>query len=188
MSSFKPTQHQSGATLIEVLVTVLILSIGLLAMGAMMSYATLMPKFSGNRSVAMSTATNMIERMRANPTTTTPTFSINSYNTSTFSVTLPTSTSLPSGSTCSFPSCTQDTIATMDIALVQQQLNQQLPPAGMTIEVTDTANNEGNLWVIWQEPSTYGSFSTADSDNCPQAVVDLALTPAPRCVYLPFKL
>lgn len=188
MRPFKPTRRQSGATLIEILVTVLILAIGLLAMGAMMSYATLMPKFSGNRSVAMSTATNMIERMRANPTTTTPTFSINSYATTTFSVTLPVTTSLPSGSTCSFPSCTQGTIATMDIALVQQQLNQQLPPAGMTIEVTDAANNEGNVWVIWQEASTYGSFSTTGSDNCPAAVTALGLTPAPRCVYLPFKL
>lgn len=185
MKSFKPTRHQSGATLIEILVTVLILSIGLLAMGAMMSYATLMPKLSGNRSVAMNTATSMIERMRANPTTTSPTFSITSYNTSTFSVSLPTSTSLPSGSTCSFPLCDQNSIATMDIALVQQQLNQQLPPAGMKIEVTDAVNNEGNLWVIWQEPSAYGSFKTAGGDNCPASVTATNLT---RCVYLPFKL
>ncbi len=193
MKPFKLTRHQSGATLIEILVTVLILSIGLLAMGAMMSYATLMPKFSGNRSVAMSTATNMIERMRANPSTWnaagTQTFSINdAYSTATFSVT-PGSTSLPSGSTCSFPNCTQAAIATMDLALVQQQLNQQLSPAGLTIAVTNPpTSTEGDLWVIWQEPSAYGSFSTAGSDNCPAAVKALNLTPAPRCVYLPFKL
>lgn len=195
MRSSSLTQHQSGATLIEVLVTVLILSIGLLAMGAMMSYATLMPKFSGNRSVAMSTATNMIERMRANPSTWnsagSQTFSIkDSYGAAATFSTTPGSTSLPSGSTCSFPNCTQATIATMDIALVQQQLNQQLPPAGMTIDVPDATKNEGNLWVIWQEPSTYGSFSTSGSDSCPPAVktLNLTLTPAARCVYLPFKL
>jgi type IV pilus assembly protein PilV len=188
MKSSGFSRHQSGASLIEILVAVLILSIGLLAMGAMMSYATLLPKFSGNRSVAISTATNMVERMRANPSMASPTFSINSYATSTFSATLPLTTSLPSGSTCTFPNCTQSAMATMDIAVVQQQLNQQIPPAGMTIEVTDASNNEGNLWVVWQEPSTFGSFNTAGSDNCPVAIVTLSLTPPPRCVYLPFKL
>ncbi len=186
MKPSKLSTHQSGATLIEILVTVLILSIGLLAMGAMMSYATLMPKFSGNRSIAMSTATNMIERMRANQSTASPTFSITAYRTDTFSVTLPTSTSLPSGSTCSFPNCTQATMATMDIAVIQQQLNQQLAPAGFKIAITNTENTEGNLWVMWQEPSAYGSFSTGGSDNCPSSVA--GISPAPRCVYVPFKL
>lgn len=184
------SHHQSGASLIEVLVAVLILSIGLLAMGAMMSYATLLPKFSGNRSVAISTATNMIERMRANPSnpTASPAFSISSYATTSFTSTFVTSPSIPSGSTCSFPNCTRSTIATSDIAEIQFQLDQQLTPAGMTIQVTDAANNEGNLWIIWQEPSTFGTFSTSGSDNCPAAIVALSLTPPPRCVYLPFKL
>ena len=178
---------QRGATLIEVLVTILILSIGLLAMGAMMAYSTLLPKFSGNRSVAISTATNMIDRMRANASTESPTFSITAYNTATFTTTFITSASLPTGSTCAFPNCTQASMATMDIAMIQQQLTQQIPPAGITIAATNAANNEGNLWVIWQEPSNFGSFSVG-SDNCPAAINSLALTPAPRCVYLPFKL
>ena len=159
-------------------------------MAAMMSYATLLPKFSANRSVAISAATDMIERMRANATTQSPTFSINSYNTATFTATTTflVSSSLPAGSTCAFPSCTQSTIATEDISQVQLQLNQQLTPAGMTIAATNAANNEGNLWVIWQEASTFGGYATEGSDNCPAAVIALALSPAPRCVYLPFKL
>lgn len=179
--------RQHGATLIEVLVTILILSIGLLAMGAIISYSTLLPKFSGNRSVAVSTASNMIDRMRANPGTESPSFSITAYATTTFSANFAGSPSIPSGATCSFPNCTQATMATMDIAIIQQQLQQQLSPAGMTISVTDAANGEGNLWVIWQEPSSVGSLA-AGSDNCPAAVTALALTPAPRCVYMPFKL
>ena len=179
---------QRGATLIEVLVAILILSIGLLALGAMMSYAVILPKLSGNRSIAVSTGTDMIERMRANPTTTSPSFSISSYATTTFATTFVASPSLPSGSTCSYPACTQSTLATMDLAEIQYLLNLQLTPAGMTIQVTDAANNEGNLWIIWQEPSAVGTFSTGSNDNCPAAVVALALSPAPRCVYMPFKL
>ena len=140
--------------------------------------------------MAISTATNMIERMRANPSnpTASPAFSISSYATTSFTSTFVTSPSIPSGSTCSFPNCTRSTIATSDIAEIQFQLDQQLTPAGMTIQVTDAANNEGNLWIIWQEPSTFGTFSTSGSDNCPAAIVALSLTPPPRCVYLPFKL
>lgn len=179
--------RQHGATLIEVLVTILILSIGLLAMGAMMSYSMLLPKFSGNRSVAVSTATNMIDRMRANSGTESPSFSITAYATTTFSASFVGSPSIPAGATCSFPNCTQTSMAAMDIAIVQQQLQQQLSPAGMTISVTSAINNEGNLWVIWQEPSSFGSLATG-SDNCPAAVTALGLTPAPRCVYMPFKL
>ncbi|MES1979263.1 type IV pilus modification protein PilV [Polaromonas sp.] len=178
---------QRGATLIEVLVTMLILSMGLLAMGAMMAYSSLLPKFSGNRSVAVSTASNMIDRMRANPTTQTPSFSLTAYNTATFSTSFTPSGTLPAGSTCSYPSCTQTAMANMDIAIIQQQLSQQLSPAGITIAVTDAANNEGNLWVIWQEPSSIATLSTG-SDNCPAAITALGLSPAPRCVYMPFKL
>lgn len=179
--------RQRGATLIEVLVTILILSIGLLAMAAMMAYATLLPKFSGNRSVAISIASNMIDRMRSNPSTESPSFSITNYNTATFSTTFTPSASLPAGSTCAYPSCTRAAIATMDLAIIQQQLTQQLTPAGITIAVTDAANNEGNLWVIWQEASTFSNLAVG-SDNCPAAVNVLALTPAPRCIYMPFKL
>lgn len=177
---------QSGASLIEILVTVLILSVGLLAMGAMMSYTVQLPKASGNRSVAISAGTNMIERMRSNSTTASPVFSITSYATTTFSASFPTTTT-PTY-TCAFPNCSQANIAAQDISEVQALLNAQLPPAGMAIQVTDALNNEGNLWIIWQEAASFGAYSTSGSDNCNTATVALGLTPTPRCVYLPFKL
>lgn len=184
--AFPPTQR--GATLIEVMVAVVILSIGLLSLAAMMAYATVLPKFSGNRSIAISTAANMIDRMRANPTTVSPTFSLAAYAVTTVTLT-PTSASITSSaSTCVFPTCTQTTMATMDIAIIQQQLAQQLAPAGMTIEVTDAANNEGNLWVFWQEPSSFASFISTGNDNCPANINTLGFSSTPRCVYLPFKL
>ena len=66
------------------------------------------------------------------------------------------------------------------------------PFAGATLTMRliarDAANNEGNLWIIWQEAATFGTFSTTGSDNCNTATVALGLTPPPRCVYLPFKL
>lgn len=58
---------QSGATLIEVLVAILILSFGMLSLGAMMSFAVQLPKLSGYRSTATNLASSYVERIRANP-------------------------------------------------------------------------------------------------------------------------
>jgi Tfp pilus assembly protein PilV len=59
--------RQGGASLIEVLVAVLILSFGLLSLGAMLSLSVQMPKLSGFRTTATNIASDHIERIRANP-------------------------------------------------------------------------------------------------------------------------
>lgn len=181
---------QRGSSLIEVLVTVLILSFGLLGMGAMLSYVIQLPKESASRSVAINVATDLVERMRANPSTWDPTvptltFSLNAYATQTFSASMPGSYTV---TTCTYPNCSQTDIANYDITWAQARLNKQIAPAGITIQISNDQTNEGQLWVIWQTPSAFGSFSTASSDLCPAAVTALNLSPAPRCVYMPFKL
>ncbi len=52
----KPMRQQSGASLIEILVTILILSFGMLALSGMMAYAVQMPKFSAYRATAVALA------------------------------------------------------------------------------------------------------------------------------------
>ena len=61
-SATRYCQQQRGATLIEVLVAVLILSFGLLSLGAMLSYAVQLPKLSGHRMIATNIASDHIER------------------------------------------------------------------------------------------------------------------------------
>jgi hypothetical protein len=56
--------RQGGASLIEVLVAVLILSFGLLSLGAMLSLSVQMPKLSGFRTTATNIASDHIERIR----------------------------------------------------------------------------------------------------------------------------
>ena len=93
------------------------------------------------------------------------------------------------GSTCSFPNCTATSLATMDVATVDFQVKRQLPNGGITVTIpNNAAPTIGNVWVIWQEPGNLGTFSTGGSDNCPTAVASLGLSPAPRCVYAPFRL
>ena len=60
---------------------------------------------------------------------------------------------------------------------------------GITVTIPNNAvPTIGNVWVIWQEPGNLGTFSTGASDNCPSTVASLGLSPAPRCVYTPFRL
>ncbi len=172
-----------GATMIEALVAILILSFGLLALGSFLTYAVQLPKLSGNRSVAVVAANDLVERMRANSSATL------SYVTSTFSATSTVPNSMPSGSTCSFPNCTAASLATQDVAAVDFNLKRQLPNGGITVTIpNNTAPRIGNVWVIWQEPGNFGTFSSGNSDICPDAVTALGLAPAPRCVYIPFRL
>nr|HMS07193.1 type IV pilus modification protein PilV [Burkholderiaceae bacterium] len=91
-----------GSTLIEVLVAILILSFGLLAIGSFLAYTVQLPKLSGNRSVAVVAGNDLIERMRSNPTAS-GSYVTTTYATATFSTGAAPPTSLPSGSTCSFP-------------------------------------------------------------------------------------
>ena len=76
-----------------------------------------------------------------------------------------------------------------DLATVDFQVKRQLPNGGITVTIpNNAAPTIGNVWVIWQEPGNLGTFSTGGSDNCPSAVASLGLSPAPRCVYAPFRL
>ena len=120
MSSVNYFRRNRGSTLIEALVAILILSFGLLALGGFLTYAVQLPKLSGNRSVAVVAANDLVERMRANSSGSL------SYVTSTFSATSTVPSSMPSGSTCSFPNCTATSLATMDVATVDFQVKRCL--------------------------------------------------------------
>ncbi|MCX8521354.1 MAG: type IV pilus modification protein PilV [Rhodoferax sp.] len=175
--------RQRGATLIEALVAVLILALGLLAMGGMMAYAIQIPKMAGNRSVAVNIGMELIERMRTN--TAAYKASNNAYTTS---LTYDGSSDAPDPTlgVCSFPNCTAATLAAMDLAWAQRQLRLQLPAGGYSIETTP-GSTAGNLWILWQEVGALGSFATSTSDICP-ATASSYTDPQPRCLLIPFRL
>jgi type IV pilus assembly protein PilV len=172
---------QGGASLIEVLVAMLILSFGMLSLSGMLAYAVQMPKLSGYRASAMSIAAGHIERMRAN----TVGFAGGSYNdTLTYDV---------SGTACAYPACSAAAIAQVDRLDTVRSIKSELLQGGMRM-VCNTGNCnllEGDLWVFWQEPSTFAAFTSATSDECPDPTsppVFTAFANQPRCVHIKFKL
>lgn len=191
-------QGQMGASLIEVLVAILLLSFGMLALGAMLSFAVQAPKLSAYRATAANLAASHVERIRANPEG----FSNDRYTAALHGSTWTTDVISPTSSDCTHPSCTESTLAAMDVQATRGAVRRELPagdivmwcstPAAPTTAVTCTRTTHGNLWIIWQEPST-NSLLGASSDYCPPSVTSTytgyptSPTPA-RCLYLRFKI
>jgi len=175
---------QQGASLIEVLVAILLMSFGMLSLGAMLSFSAQAPKLSGYRSSAANIATNYIERIRANP---------DGFASDSYSVAMSYDGTFNDISVvgCTFPSCTASSISTADISTIQSTARHELPGGGVLMKCDAspcTLNSYGNLWVIWQEPSTLAVLNPTNADNCPAEVTNVYTNPAPRCLYVRFKV
>ncbi len=172
-------RRQAGASLIEILITLLILSLGMLALSGMMAYAVQMPKMSAYRAAAVSLASAHVERMRANVDG----FKSDQYVQAT---TFP-ATSAPGGTNCTYPTCTAADIAAADKRDSGKAIFQQLPEGGMKVACDPAGcdTKQGDIWVMWREPSTYGSPNFDNSDECPGETFSSG---KPRCVHIKFKL
>jgi type IV pilus assembly protein PilV len=177
---------QAGSSLIEVMVSILLLSFGILAIALTMAYAVQMPKLAGYRATAVDLANNYVERMRANPG------ALASYAAVATSYT-GAQTPIAAGTPCAYPSCTSASLVTMDSQQIQSATRAQLPAGGVFVSCDDSAGSDSacsngfaNVWIIWQQPDTFAAIVPATSDNCPSAVTSAA--PQPRCLYGRFKL
>ena len=192
----RPTNlsRQLGSSLLEVLVAILILSFGMLALSGMLAFSVQMPKLAAYRATATALAAAHVERMRANPT---------GYRNGSYSMvmTYPEGSVLdaPSANTtlCLYPNCTADTIADRDRYETRYAIQKQLHPnAGMRVRCTGAAPNclnlDGDLWIMWQEPSTFASLDAGAADECPDSGATPTFTPfgtpKPRCLHVRFKL
>jgi type IV pilus assembly protein PilV len=185
-----PFNHhpQAGTSLIEVLISILLLSFGILALGAMVSFMVQMPKLSGYRATAANLASNLVERIRANPSG----FSNGSYDKLSSYDSSQNKLSIGSSEICAYPVCDMNTLATMDFEETKVAVRAELPAGGMLMlrdNGSGTASTtEGNLWIVWQEPSTYAALDPSSSDNCPKEITDNYTNPIPRCLYVRFKI
>lgn len=174
-------KRQGGSSLIEVLVTVLILSFGMLSLSGMLAYAVQMPKMSAYRATAVMLANSHVEKMRANVEG----FVAGGYDeTMTFNQTI-------TGTSCSYPSCDAGGIADKDQYDSNLEIRRELPQGGMRVVCKGACSSrEGDLWVMWQEPSTFAAIDATAADECPDPTAAPTFTFAvqPRCIHLRFKL
>jgi type IV pilus assembly protein PilV len=187
----KIPKRQSGSSLIEVLVAVLILSFGLLALGGMLTFSVQLPKLSAYRATAANLASSHVERIRANPDA----FSGDNYTTSLNDSSGWSFTSVAvSGSNCKFSGgtqCTSATLASADINEFRNAVRRDLPAGDSILKCSTspcTKTSYGELWVIWQEPGTFAVLDPSSSDNCPSEATTALTTPNPRCLYVRFQI
>lgn len=184
--TFGPTRArlQSGSSLIEVMVSIVLLSFGILTTGLTMAYAVQMPKVSGYRATAVDLANNYIERMRANPGALASYAAVaTSYDGTQAARAAPTK--------CEYPSCTPASLVTMDSQQIQFATRANLPAGGVVVSCDNTSGSAcssgfANVWIVWQQPDTFAAITAANSDNCPPGLTPK--TPQPRCLYARFKL
>jgi type IV pilus assembly protein PilV len=175
-----PRPRQDGASLIEVLVALLILSLGMLALSGMLAYSVQMPRLSAYRSTAVLLASSHIERMRANP---------DAFIAGTYREESSYGEGDPAVKSCDYPTCTATSLADADGYETARDLARFLPRGGYRVTclpgATSTCSGEGEMWVMWDEPETFAALQ-GKNDQCPDEDVDLL--PSARCIYIKFKL
>ena len=155
--------HQRGATLIEVLITVLVMSVGLLGLGAtqMMSL-----KNSNNANLtyfASLAAYDIAERMRINPLG----VENNAYDATDVD-------DSQTAQTCLSGICSTLQLAAMDLYEWGQMLSTNLPGGKGSIAVDD--DGEATITVTWLEQHTgkdYGKSAGGAVDRTFEMVVEL---------------
>lgn len=177
-------RHQAGASLIEVLVAVLILSFGMLSLGGMLAYAVQMPKLSAYRATAVILAAGHVERMRANQA---------GYAADSYKETLTYKATPGAFTPCVYPNCTPEALAQLDKFQTNVALYRELPEGGMRVICNGACTTlEGEIWIMWTEPTTFASLGASTSDECPDPATDPTFTPftvpTPRCLHIKFKL
>lgn len=183
---------QNGASLIEVLVSILILSFGMLSLGAMLGFAVQAPKISAYRATATNFAAAYIERMRANKAEFAKVPSVDGersryLNPSTFDGSTSKLT-INNSINCTYPApdCSEDKIAEADFNEFKVAIRDELPAGGFLVKQDSTDPRSGNIWIMWTAPQTFAALDTGKSDNCP--TLNSSITAKPSCLYVRFKL
>lgn len=173
--------HQRGASLLEVLVTILILAFGLLGIAGMTTSSLQTAKLSQFQSTALQLANEYAERMRGN---------IEGVKAGDYDLAdgYDGDSSIEAVPTCSVAdSCTPAELASIDQTEWLNHLRNHLPAGGAYVQRDGLA---ADIWVMWQDLdlSIDGSSTLSATDTggrgCPADAVDGAYSgPQPTCVY-----
>ena len=189
---------QSGVSLIEVLVSIVIASIGLLALAGVNASSARYTKMSQYRGTATLLANDMGERMRANKA------GLASYSfTSNFAAqaTLPAApanvchpvpvTPITSPVTFTNPytltPCTSAAqVAADDLQSWQVRVRDQLPEGSVHV-IYQNLQSAADVWVVWRDPAVASDDLVAAGLECP-GTLGVAADPSVRCSYFRFNI
>jgi len=138
MFRFTSSQGSRGFTLLEVLVALVVISVGMLGIAVLYVEGLKAQRTSIFRTSAVNVVAEMADRIRANPTATV------AYQ----------GAAADNGCTNGVADCSAAEIAAEDLLVLNQNIANRLPPgANGTVVVTDLGIiNQYVITVTWQEP------------------------------------
>lgn len=183
--------NQQGFSLIEVLISIILLAFGMLGMAGLFNYSLSANSNASNRMAASLLASDYAELVRANPDN----LISNKYNQQ-IAEFKPSAAALNTLETnlCTYPLCKSSTTAavsieSLDIALFRNRVKAMLP-AGDFQAARVVGTNQIDIWIVWAEgKGNSDPNAPADtekqSDNCPVSISnqDPAPDPYPRCLF-----
>ena len=132
---------QHGFTLVEVMVAMVIFSVGLLGLAGLQSLGMTNNQTAYNRTVAMQMAYNMSDRMRSN---------ITAVTAGTYNAILPLPVPAPLGTNCIAATCTPPQLGAFDIFEWQTTIRTELPQGrGSVTAIAGTS--QFVVCVMWNE-------------------------------------
>lgn len=185
-------RRQHGASLLEVLITILILSFGLLGIAGLTATSLQAAKLSQYQSTAMQLVNDYADRMRVNvPGLMAGQYDMTSaYTGATTKVTTTYSCNwmtacdpYRSGVT---PQDAATAMAAVDRTEWTNALRQRLPAGGAYVVRDGLAVD---IWILWQEPNMQFDASSdlspaaTGGSPCPEDALDGYQGPAPVCIY-----
>lgn len=184
--------RQGGSTLVEVLVAILVASVGLLALAASHAASVRMVKLSQYRSVATQLAVDIAERMRANNGDA-DTANHYSYQVdfSTQNPVVPKAPTAPAKLCNQAPDvCTEAEMAAVDLFQWRGTVRAQLPMGSVFVLPDPDAPKALDLWVAWSDPQlarTDEQVLVNGARECPTALA-ISQESNVRCLYLRVQL
>jgi type IV pilus assembly protein PilV len=178
-SAVRGLRSQRGASLLEVLVAILILSFGMLSMAGLHSVAFKYGKMSQFRGVATQYASDLADRMRANPVAARE----GDYVFTEAYSSTPATVDLPACGTDT--ACSSVQMAARDIGEVRLMIQSGLPGGGLYVTQDAAQENVYTVWVMWLDPDSVGGADDGDTASfaglCPDEAVGGA-DPRPQCM------
>ncbi len=178
---------QTGASLIEVLVSIVIASVGLLGLAGMNAASMRYTKMSQYRATATQLVSDVAERMRANNTNAA---ALAGYVLGADFASQSTVPTVPSPS-CRLASdtCTAAQMAAADMQQWRSTVRSRLPEGSVSIRADAATVGAYDIWIAWRDPGLAASdeSGTAGAAEC-SADLDVSADDSVRCLYFRVQL
>lgn len=174
--------RMGGSSLVEVLVSMALVSVGLLGLLAAHATALRLTKLSAYQSTAQALAQDVVERVRANLGSQRFADVGAAYHLPLDWVAQSSPPAMPTELCNTLQSvCTSSQMAAADLAQWRSQVRARLPQGAVYVQVSLPATLD--VWVAWQDPAVARSdeLPSLPSQTCPAAWT--GLEPSVRCLY-----